>query len=148
WEGPMKRVESRKTEDTTTKTGAGRPSPNSSDSAASNGGVNGHRAAELSEAHMGAILTGLQTMRDGDFSFRLPGTWNGVGGKIADCFNEIIVANERMAQELKRVGHVVGKEGKTKERTRFYDPRGAWGEMEVSVNTLVDDLLRPTTEVT
>ena len=26
--------------------------------------------------------------------------------------------------------------------------RGAWGEMEVSVNTLIDDLLRPTTEVT
>jgi HAMP domain-containing protein/CheY-like chemotaxis protein/signal transduction histidine kinase len=53
-----------------------------------------------------------------------------------------------MADELKRVGQVVGKEGKTKERTRFYQSRGAWGEMEVSVNTLVDDLLRPTTEVT
>ncbi len=26
--------------------------------------------------------------------------------------------------------------------------KGAWGEMEVSVNTLIDDLLRPTTEVT
>ena len=104
--------------------------------------------AEMSEADLGAILTGLQTMREGDFSLRLPGVWTGVGGKIADTFNEIMIANERMAQELKRVGHVVGKEGKTKERTRFYDPRGAWGEMEVSVNTLVDDLLRPTTEVT
>src|SRR6202008_1047952 len=30
----------------------------------------------------------------------------------------------------------------------FHESRGAWGEMEVSVNTLVDDLLRPTTEVT
>jgi len=109
---------------------------------------NGHHPTELSEADLGAILTGLQIMRDGDFSVRLSGTWTGVGGKIADCFNEIIVANQRMAQELKRVGHVVGKEGKIKERTRFYDPRGAWGEMEVSVNTLVDDLLRPTTEVT
>ena len=53
-----------------------------------------------------------------------------------------------MAQELQRVGQVVGKQGKTRERTRFTQPRGAWGEMEVSVNTLVDDLLRPTTEVT
>jgi len=109
---------------------------------------NGHHSADGTEVDLGAILAGLQTMRDGDFSIRLPGTWTGVGGKIADCFNEIIVANQRMAQELKRVGHVVGKEGKIKERTRFYDPRGAWGEMEVSVNTLVDDLLRPTTEVT
>ncbi len=31
---------------------------------------------------------------------------------------------------------------------RFDLPKAAWGEMEVSVNTLVDDLLRPTTEVT
>ncbi len=53
-----------------------------------------------------------------------------------------------MAQELKRVGQVVGKKGKTRERTRFHESRGAWGEMETSVNTLVDDLLRPTTEVT
>src|SRR6185369_12186372 len=108
---------------------------------------NGHRPADLSEADLGAILAGLQTMRDGDFSIRLPGTWTAVGGKIADCFNEIIVANERMARELKRVGHVVGKEGKIKERTRFYAPRSAWREMQVSVNTLVDDFLRRTTEV-
>jgi HAMP domain-containing protein/CheY-like chemotaxis protein/signal transduction histidine kinase len=46
------------------------------------------------------------------------------------------------------VGQAVGKEGKTRERTRFQQSRGAWGRMEVSVNTLVEDLLRPTTEVT
>ena len=114
--------------------------------AAKNNGHNG--AGAISQADLGAILVGLQTMRDGDFSVRLPAVWTGVGGKIADTFNEIVIANQQMAQELKRVGQVVGKEGKTKERTRFYRPRGAWGEMEVSVNTLIDDLLRPTTEVT
>ena len=57
-------------------------------------------------------------------------------------------ANQRIAKELKRVGQVVGKEGQTRERARFNESRGAWGEMEVSVNTLVEDLLRPTTEVT
>ena len=137
----MKRAESRKSENQVTDR---KVNPKVLDSQP----TNGHRTANLSEADLGAILFGLRTMRDGDFSIRLPGTWTGVGGKIADCFNQIIVANERMARELKRVGHVVGKEGKIKERTRFYDPRGAWGEMEVSVNTLVDDLLRPTTEVT
>ena len=105
-------------------------------------------AAEITKADLGAILAGLQTMRDGDFSVRLPGAWTGVGGKIADTFNDIAIANQRISHELKRVGLVVGKEGKTKERIRFYEPRGAWGEMEVSVNTLIDDLLRPTTEVT
>src|SRR5580698_7213462 len=94
------------------------------------------------------ILASLQTMRDGDFSVRLPVAWIGLKGKIADTFNDIIAANEGMAVELKRVGQAVGKEGRTRERTRFQQLRGSWGEMEVSVNTLVVDLLRPTTEMT
>jgi CheY-like chemotaxis protein/signal transduction histidine kinase/HAMP domain-containing protein len=103
---------------------------------------------EVSAGDLAAILAGLQTMRDGDFSVRLPGSWTGLAGKLADTFNEIVTANEQMAHELERVGQVVGKEGRTRERTRFDQSKGAWGEMEVSVNTLVDDLLRPTTEVT
>jgi HAMP domain-containing protein/CheY-like chemotaxis protein/signal transduction histidine kinase len=104
--------------------------------------------AEPAVADFTTILAGLQTMRDGDFSVRLPGSWTGLAGKIADTFNEIVAANQQMADELKRVGQVVGKEGRTRERTRFHESRGAWGEMEISVNTLVEDLLRPTTEVT
>ncbi|HXM24342.1 MAG TPA: HAMP domain-containing protein [Terriglobales bacterium] len=111
---------------------------------------NGHSTvtAEPVSADFTAILASLQTMRDGDFSVRLPGSWTGLAGKIADTFNEIVAANQQMAEELKRVGQVVGKEGRTRERTRFHESRGAWGEMEISVNTLVEDLLRPTTEVT
>ncbi len=111
---------------------------------------NGHATAvaEPSTADLSAILASLQRMQQGDFSVRLPGSWTGLPGKIADTFNDIIAANEQMARELKRVGQAVGKEGRTRERTRFRTAKGAWGEMEVSVNTLVDDLLRPTTEVT
>jgi len=105
-------------------------------------------AAEVSHADLSVLLSGLRTMRDGDFSVRLPGNWTGLAGKIADTFNEIVMANQHMAKELRRVGKVVGKEGRTRERMRFDMPKAAWGEMEVSVNTLVDDLLRPTTEVT
>ncbi len=54
----------------------------------------------------------------------------------------------RMASELERVGKVVGKQGKTRQRVKFGRASGAWGEMETSVNTLIDDLLWPTTEVT
>ena len=110
-----------------------------------NGPTNGRSKASFSD--LSEILASLQTMRNGDFSVRLPGTWTGLPGKIADTFNEIVTANQQMAQELKRVGQVVGKEGKTRERTRFQESRGSWGEMEVSVNTLVEDLLRPTAEV-
>jgi len=94
------------------------------------------------------LLNALQSMRDGDFSVRLPGHWTGLGGKIADAFNEIAAANAKISHELKRVGDVVGKRGQTRQRVRFDHPRGAWGQMETSVNTLIDDMLFPTTEVT
>jgi HAMP domain-containing protein/CheY-like chemotaxis protein/signal transduction histidine kinase len=111
---------------------------------------NGHSSLtdQSAATDLGAILASLQTMRDGDFSVRLPGSWTGLGGKIADTFNEIVAANQQMAQELKRVGQVVGKEGRTRERSRFHEAKGAWGDIEVSVNTLIEDLLRPTAEVT
>jgi HAMP domain-containing protein/CheY-like chemotaxis protein len=98
--------------------------------------------------YLAVILECLQTMKNGDFSVRLPVTWTGMPGKIADNFNEIVIANQQMASELKRVGQTVGKEGKTRERIRVEHRRGSWDEMEISVNTLVEDLLRPTTEVT
>jgi len=109
---------------------------------------NGRTKPSDESLDLNVILTSLQSVRDGDFTVRLPGTWVGLAGKVADTFNEIVAANQHMSQELKRVGQVVGKQGKTRERTRFHESRGAWGEMEVSVNTLVEDLLRPTAEVT
>src|SRR5437764_5926570 len=111
---------------------------------------NGSSAATVPAApgDLSVILASLQSMREGDFSVRLPGSWTGLSGKVADTFNAIVAANQQMAQELKRVGQVVGKEGRTRERTRFHESRGAWGEMEVSINTLVEDLLRPTEGVT
>src|SRR5258708_7651174 len=104
-------------------------------------GVNGTGSHE-------ELLTALQAMRVGDFSIRMSGDRLGIEGKIADSFNEIVAANQRMAQQLERVGQRVGKEGKTKQRVRFGLSSGSWGEMESSVNTLIDDLLWPTTEVT
>jgi HAMP domain-containing protein/CheY-like chemotaxis protein/signal transduction histidine kinase len=109
---------------------------------------NGNSAAPADAPDLAMILAGLHAVRDGDFSVRLPGAWSGIHGKIADTFNEIVAANQQMARELKRIGQAVGKEGRTRERARFHESRGAWGEMEVSVNTLVEDLLRPTAEVT
>jgi HAMP domain-containing protein/CheY-like chemotaxis protein/signal transduction histidine kinase len=116
--------------------------------ASSNGHTLATAVAEASQPDLSVILAGLQTVRDGDFSVRLPGSWTGIAGKLADTFNDIVATNQQIARELQRVGQVVGKEGRTRERARIHRSKGAWGEMEVSVNTLVDDLLRPTTEVT
>ena len=46
------------------------------------------------------------------------------------------------------MGEVVGRQGKTSTRVRFGLSEGAWADMEGSVNTLIDDLLWPTTTVT
>src|SRR4029077_1393333 len=70
------------------------------------GRPNGGASAELQD-----LLNALQAMRVGDFSVRMPGNQVGLLGKVADNFNEIVAANERMAQQLERVGHVVGREG-------------------------------------
>ncbi|TMJ77190.1 MAG: HAMP domain-containing protein, partial [Alphaproteobacteria bacterium] len=94
------------------------------------------------------LLHALQSVRLGDFSARLPGDATGVNGKIADTFNEIVASNQRMAQQLEYVGQVVGREGKTRQRVKLTLTDGAWGEMEGSVNTLIDDLLWPTNAVT
>jgi HAMP domain-containing protein len=98
--------------------------------------------------HLSELLHALQAVRNGDFSVTLPGDWTGLEGKIADTFNAIVTSNARIAAELERVGDVVGKRGKTRQRVKFGRANGAWGEMEASVNTLIDDLLWPTTEVT
>ncbi len=103
--------------------------------------------AQGETAQLREVLKALRAMRDGDFTTRLPSDWSGLTGKIADIFNEIVFSNQRVAEELDRIGHVVGKEGKTRQRAAWGVRRGAWGTMESSVNNLIDDLLWPTEEV-
>src|SRR5271165_2379087 len=106
------------------------------------------REARDRDFQLNELLKALQAVHGGDFSVRLPGNHVGIAGKIADTFNEVVTANQRMARQLEHVGQVVGREGKARQRVRFSLAGGAWGEMENSLNTLIDDLLWPTTEVT
>jgi len=110
--------------------------------------VNGDDPNGLTEHSLTELLHALQAMRVGDFSARMAGDRVGLIGKIADTFNDIVATNQRMAEQLERVGQVVGREGRTRQRVRLGLSDGAWGEMESSVNSLIDDLLWPTTEVT
>src|ERR1700722_7110683 len=122
---------------------------------AANGSAHSEEMAEAAENGLNGdarglaeLLHALQSMRVGDFSVRMAGDRVGIMGKIADTFNEIVATNQRMAKQVERVGQVVGREGKTRQRVRLGLSDGAWGEMEASVNSLIDDLLWPTTEVT
>ncbi len=95
-----------------------------------------------------ALLDVLLAVRRGDFSVRMRSDLTGLTGKVADALNDIIAANQRMAQQLEQVGQVVGREGRTSTRVRFGLSDGSWSEMEGSINQLIDDLLWPTTAVT
>ena len=108
----------------------------------------GSARAKIDQEYLHSLLQALQAVRAGNFSARLPTDQIGLPGKIGDAFNDIVSANERMAQELERVGQVVGREGRTRKRVQLGVTAGAWGEMEGSVNALIDDLLWPTAAVT
>ncbi len=85
--------------------------------------------------------------RRGDFSARLPDDWTGIAGKIADTFNEVIAKNERLTQELERIGQVVGKEGRITQRASLGDVSNSWAHAIDSVNGLIGDLVHPTSEM-
>ncbi|MFL6581221.1 MAG: HAMP domain-containing protein [Burkholderiales bacterium] len=86
-------------------------------------------------------------LREGDLSQRLPASWSGVFGKIAAAYNDVAALNDRRVRENQRVCQAVGKEGKLKQRMRVPGAAGAWADEVVQFNTLVDDLVWPTTEV-
>jgi len=99
---------------------------------------------ELDEA---VLLRVLADVKSGDFSVRMPVEWTGVAGKIADTLNDVIVANQTLGEELARVSRVVGKEGKLSQRVALRGSDRVWSETIASVNSLIEDLVRPTSEM-
>src|SRR4051794_28943154 len=93
------------------------------------------------------LLTALMAFKRGDFSARLPEHWNGISGKIADTFNTVIATNQRMARELERIGRVVGKEGRITQRASIGEVTHCWADAIESINDLIGDLVRPTSEM-
>src|SRR5205809_1065881 len=93
------------------------------------------------------LLAALMAFKRGDFSARLPEDWTGVAGKIADTFNDVIRTNQRMTQELERIVRVVGREGRITQRASLSDVSESWGDAIGCVNVLIEDLLRPTSEM-
>ncbi|MEG4327285.1 HAMP domain-containing protein, partial [Microcoleus sp. herbarium5] len=92
------------------------------------------------------LLRTLVAVKKGDFSVRMPIDQTGLAGKIADELNDIIELNQKMAAELDRIGTVVGKEGKIAQRATIGSAEGSWAASVNSVNTLITDLVQPTSE--
>jgi signal transduction histidine kinase/HAMP domain-containing protein/ActR/RegA family two-component response regulator len=108
------------------------------------GGSRPRPSDELDEA---VLLTVLSDIKNGDFSVRMPLAWTGVAGKIADTLNAVIAANETLGAELARVSWSVGKEGKLSQRVALRGSDQVWSETIGSVNSLIEDLVRPTSEM-
>ncbi len=89
------------------------------------------------------LLAAMQDVAAGDFSVQLPLHWDGIAGKLAQSFNEIVATNRHMCHDLGEVGEKVGREGRTRQRLASSSRHGAWSVMEQSVNSLIDDLVRP-----
>jgi HAMP domain-containing protein/signal transduction histidine kinase/CheY-like chemotaxis protein len=130
---PAKRSKTAKREATTGRAATRQPSPSA------DGLVD---AAVLEE-----ILDALVAARDGDFTRRLSRRRRGLVGEIGAAYNELVTMNGRMEQELTRMRRVVGREGRMDQRASLGAAGGGWESSVESLNALIDDLVRPTTEV-
>ncbi|MDX6681189.1 MAG: hypothetical protein QOG94_1228, partial [Solirubrobacteraceae bacterium] len=93
------------------------------------------------------LLRVLTAARDGDFSVRLRARRRDIIGDIQQRCNELIALNGRQAKELARVSRIIGREGRMTERVSLGTVDGTWNETVESVNAMIDDLVRPTTEI-
>ncbi|MGA5566579.1 HAMP domain-containing protein [Streptomyces platensis] len=102
---------------------------------------------EVDTAALNRLLVALVAMRDGNFRKRLTVSGEGVMSEIAAVFNEVADRNLHLTGELTRVRRVVGREGKLTERLEVGAAEGSWAAAIDASNALVDDLVRPVSEV-
>ncbi|MFE4785099.1 HAMP domain-containing protein [Streptomyces sp. NPDC056716] len=102
---------------------------------------------EVDTAALDRLMTALVAMRDGNFRKRLTVSGDGVMAEIAAVYNEVAERNLHLTGELSRVRRVVGRDGKLTERLEAGALEGSWGAAIDASNALVDDLVRPVSEV-
>ena len=99
------------------------------------------------EARSRQMLASMLAFRDGNFSARLPSDWDGIDGQIATAFNQAISYEDRLSREVERLSLTVGREGRLKQRMSVPGAIAGWAAKVDCFNTLLDDLVRPTTEI-
>ncbi|MBI2510332.1 MAG: HAMP domain-containing protein, partial [Opitutae bacterium] len=93
------------------------------------------------------LANALSSLRRGDFSVRMAPGLKGADGDIAEEFNALVEINQRLVQELDRISQNVGKQGQISQRANIGKVSGAWQDAISSVNSLVNDLVHPTSEM-
>src|SRR5688572_17976879 len=103
-----------------------------------------HKQSEVRARQLHAAMV---AFRDGDFGVRLPTDWDGTDGRIAEAFNQALAHEDRITGEITRLSAAVGKEGRLRQRMSVPGAIGGWAEKVELLNSLLDDLVRPTTDV-
>ncbi len=93
------------------------------------------------------LLRVLLSVRQGDFSVRMPLDLVGIPGKIADTLNDVIHLNQSMVREFRRIRREVGREGRTHQRASIPGADGDWQACVEAVNELLADVTRPSIEM-
>ncbi len=118
---------------------------------ASAASVSSTSATVYSAEQLKPLLDALRAAKDGDFSVRLDAPVDRRSSEqlfeLYRAFNDVVTLNQNMAGEIERVARTVGSEGRMNERASLPDARGSWGASINSINALISDLARPTTEV-
>jgi methyl-accepting chemotaxis protein len=99
------------------------------------------------DARARQLHAAMMAFRDGDFAVRLPTDWEGIEGRIAEAFNQALAHEDRITREITRLSTAVGKEGRLRQRMSVPGAIGGWAEKVELLNSLLDDLVRPTTDV-
>ncbi|MBF8173605.1 HAMP domain-containing protein [Streptomyces olivaceus] len=113
----------------------------------SNKGKTRGGSTTVDTAALNRLLAALVSMREGNFRRRLTVSGDGVMSEIAAVFNEVADRNLHLTGELARVRRTVGREGKLTERLETGACEGSWAAAIDNSNALVDDLVRPVSEV-
>jgi len=110
-------------------------------------GTRGEASDGITRADLNALLAGLRDLRGGDFAVRLPRSRDPLMADIVSTFNDVASRNERMAKELSRISDIVGRKGDMTARVSLEGMTGGWADSAGALNSLVTDLVAPTSEV-
>src|SRR6266542_3353722 len=108
--------------------------------------VGGSASGESTERFLQDLLVALTAAKAGEAS-RLDTRRPGLAGEVARAYNDLVEQNTGFSRELARVAKVVGQEGRMTVRVQLGHPTGTWATAVDAVNSLIDDLARPTGEV-
>ncbi|BCB86295.1 histidine kinase [Phytohabitans suffuscus] len=104
------------------------------------------RPAPDEAAVLNELADALRRVRRGDLKVRLPRR-AGVAGEVADAFNDVVALQERQNLEVRKISRIVGRDGRLTERLDEEGVDGSWADHARAINSLIDDLGRPTTEI-